>query len=65
LKDFKGTKGVQKNASLQNGSLQEKMDLVFVTDVGITMKELEELKLGPLFTIQNNSSFLLHRGVKI
>jgi len=41
------------------------MNLIIATNVGITMKELEELKLGPLFKIQNNSLFLLHRGVKI
>ncbi len=35
--------------------MQEVMDLVIMTHVGITMKELEELKLGPLFIIQNNS----------
>ncbi len=31
--------------------LQEIMDLVIMIDVGITMKELEELKLGPLLII--------------
>jgi hypothetical protein len=41
------------------------MDLIIATNVGITTKELEELKLRPLFTIQNNLLFFLHRGIKI
>jgi len=32
-----------------------------MTHVGIIMKELEELKLGPLLIIQNNSSFFFTR----
>jgi len=57
--------GCANNGSLRDGFLQEIIDLAIMTHVGITMKELEELKLGPLLIIQNNSSFLLHKGVKI
>ncbi len=36
-----------------------------MTKVGTTIKELEDLQLGTLFTIQNNSTFLLDKGVFI
>lgn len=39
------------NGSLRDGSLQEKMDLVIMTNMDNTMKELKELKLGTLLTI--------------
>jgi hypothetical protein len=41
------------------------MELFLAIELGITMKELEELQLGTLLIIHNNSAFVLDRGLDL
>jgi hypothetical protein len=41
------------------------MELFLAIEVGITMKELEELQLGTLLIIHSNFVFVLDRGLDL